>query len=139
MNKMQNNIVLPKFHKSGVYAIINKTRGKCYIDQANDIQNRVSTHLSQLRNNKHSIIELQKDFNNGDNFVFEIIKETPKYKIFLQKYQRRFIEAYYIRCMIELRIKIYNKSYKNAEKDFFWYAVRVDKEVESLKNKILFN
>jgi len=134
----QNTIKLPKFPKSGVYAIINITKRKCYIGQADNIQNRASTHISQLKHNKHSIKEMQEDFNNGDKFVFEIIKETPKYKIFVQKYQRRCIEAYYIQCMLELKIKIYNKSYKNADKDFFWYAVRLDKDVEKLRNKILF-
>lgn len=135
----QNNIKLPKSKNAGVYAIINKTKGKCYIGQSENIQNRASSHISKLKHNRHEIEEMQKDFNNGDRFIFKILKEIPCSKIFLSKYKRRCAESYYIRCMEELKIKLYNRNYKNAEKDFFWYVTRLDSDVEKIKKEIILN
>lgn len=105
-------------HFPGVYAIINKTKRKCYIGQADDLQNRLSVHQSKLKKGNHDIEEMQKDYNNGDIFVSEILSKTRKIKTFIGKYERRTIEQYYIRCMIELKIPLYNRD-KYTDKSFF--------------------
>lgn len=124
-------------HYPGVYAIINKTKRKCYIGQADDLQNRLSIHQSKLTKGKHDIQEMQKDYDSGDVFISQILAQTEKTNSFVGQYERRTIERYYIRCMEELEIKLYNRE-KYSDKSFFWYASRTDKNVSKLRNEILF-
>ena len=124
-------------HYPGVYVIINKTKGKCYIGQADDLQNRLSVHQSRLAKGKHDIQEMQKDYTNGDVFISRILARTERTNSFVEKYERRTIEQYYIRCMEELKIKLYNKE-KYSDKSFFWYACRTDKNISKLRCEILF-
>lgn len=124
-------------HFPGVYVIINKTKNKCYIGQADDVQNRLSSHQSKLTKGNHEITEMQKDYNNGDVFVSKILVKIEKTKTFVEKYERRTIEQYYIRCMEELKIPLYNRD-KYSNQSFFWYAVRTDKNIMELRKEILF-
>lgn len=124
-------------HFPGVYVLINKTKRKCYIGQANDVQNRLSVHQSNLTKGNHSVKEMQKDYDKGDVFISEIIAETKRTNSFVAKYERRTIEQYYIRCMMELNISLYNRN-KYTDKSFFWYAARTDKNISELRKLVLF-
>ena len=124
-------------HYPGVYVIINKTKRKCYIGQADDLQNRLSVHQSRLATGKHDIQEMQKDYTSGDVFFSRILAKTQKKNSFVVKYERRTIEQYYISCMEELKIKLYKKE-KYSDKSFFWYACRTDENISKLRGEILF-
>ena len=58
----------------GIYAIKNEINRKVYIGQSKNLSHRRSTHLYDLKNNKHKNKEMQKDYNdNPTAFKFEIL------------------------------------------------------------------
>ena len=63
-----------------IYCIINTANNNRYIGSAYDIAKRFSTHLRQLKTNKHHNIHLQRAFNKyGENcFVIEILTHEPR-------------------------------------------------------------
>ena len=63
--------------KSGIYKITNKRTGKSYIGQSQDIQKRLNQHKNELNRGDHHNPGLQRDFNMGDRFDFEVIEYTP--------------------------------------------------------------
>lgn len=57
-----------------VYALKNRATGKIYVGSTGDIQTRIQTHMSQLRNHKHHCRAMQADFDAyGDNFSFTVL------------------------------------------------------------------
>lgn len=63
-------------NNSGVYWIKNIINNKVYIGSTISFSKRKSQHLSELRNNKHRNIYLQRSFNKygNNNFIFEILE-----------------------------------------------------------------
>jgi len=61
----------------GVYTITNRLDGKMYVGSSNNIEGRISSHKSCLRNNNHKNAKLQNAVNKHDliNFDFEILEE----------------------------------------------------------------
>lgn len=61
----------------GIYRIRNLVNDKCYYGSAKNIKRRWSKHKSQLKNNRHENIILQRawDRYGEENFVFEVIEE----------------------------------------------------------------
>lgn len=61
--------------KSGIYKIINKINGKCYIGSSSNLQKRNKQHFNSLSKNKHYNQYLQRSFNKYgiSNFEFIII------------------------------------------------------------------
>lgn len=106
------NIRKQNSHFPGVYVIINKTKRKCYIGQADDLQNRLSSHQSKLSKGNHEIIEMQKDYNSGNVFISKILAKTEKTNSFVGKYERRTIKQYYIKFLcitgINIAIKVFS-------------------------------
>jgi len=71
---------MPYKHKfAGVYKIENIRNGKIYIGSTGHFYHRKAQHLHELRNGKHWILDLQKDFNVFGEcfFKFVLIKEMP--------------------------------------------------------------
>lgn len=64
--------------KSGIYSLVNRRTGKRYIGQSIDVQKREKEHFCMLKNGKHANNHLQRAWNNGDRFDFEIIEECPR-------------------------------------------------------------
>ena len=72
----------------GVYKIINKTNGKCYIGSSININNRWAKHKALLRHNKHENKKLQNAWNKygEENFQFIVVKECDN-EILLEEEQ----------------------------------------------------
>lgn len=60
---------------SGIYQIVNKINGKVYIGGTIDLRERFANHISELRNNRHHSIYLQRAYNKYgvESFYFEIL------------------------------------------------------------------
>ena len=59
----------------GIYRIVNKINGKCYVGQSTKIEQRWKDHISELINNRHHNVPLQRAWNKygACSFVFEIL------------------------------------------------------------------
>lgn len=65
---------------SGVYIIVNLKNCKCYIGSSRNIKRRLHEHEIALRHEKHKIKELQKDYNDGCNFIAYPLSEVELLK-----------------------------------------------------------
>lgn len=65
---------------SGIYTITNIENNKLYIGKTKNFYTRWSSHISNLRKNKHTSRHLQKAWNKyGENsFIFEILEECEE-------------------------------------------------------------
>lgn len=68
------------YMKSGIYTITNTIDGKMYVGRATYLTGRLSTHKSNLLNNKHQNIHLQRAWNKygAESFLFEVLVECEK-------------------------------------------------------------
>lgn len=81
---------------SGVYMIHNSVTGRNYIGSSRCVRGRIKTHLSALRGNRHSIEEMQEDFNKygEESFsfipLFEVSRDeyAPSLECFVMKVLR---------------------------------------------------
>jgi len=66
----------------GIYKIINKKNGKCYIGSSNDIRKRWNSHRCDLEANRHQSEHLQRSWNKhgSDNFDFLVVEEIAPQK-----------------------------------------------------------
>ena len=63
---------------SGIYSITCIENGKRYIGQSVDIQKRWATHSCALRNGTHVNVHLQRAWDKGNTFRFEILEECGR-------------------------------------------------------------
>lgn len=75
----------------GIYKIVNLINNKFYIGSSRNIKDRISHHLSELKNNKHTNTHLQNSYNKygKENFKFEVIEYCELTELLLK-------EEYYI-------------------------------------------
>lgn len=97
--KKNNEVVYP----SGVYVLENVTKHIFYIGSSLDLDRRHKSHISALRRNGHQVKEIQNDYNNGDYFIFGIIKY-----VYPDSRQLKTEEAYFIRQAIQNDVALYN-------------------------------
>ena len=85
----------------GIYKIVNLKNKKIYIGSSKNIERRWSEHKSDLKNNHHHSIRLQRDWNEyGENcfefIILELIKDEKelisKEQLYLDKY-KSYIEG----------------------------------------------
>lgn len=81
-------------NKSGIYIIINKITDKTYIGSSYNLIQRLSSHLSGLRKNKHSNVILQRNYNiyGESSFEFEVLEFCEKE--LLQAREQYFINQF---------------------------------------------
>lgn len=57
-----------------VYALVHVPTGKVYVGSSGDVETRITTHISKLRNHCHPCESMQKDFDNyGDGYRVYIL------------------------------------------------------------------
>lgn len=81
--------------KSGIYAIRNKSSGKIYIGQTQNIEKRLSAHFRELKTGTHHNFGLQKDY--AEN-IFECLVLILCDISELNKYEKFFIDFYSENC-----------------------------------------
>jgi len=79
-----------------IYKIVNSITNKIYIGQTLNGKMRWTQHLSALKNNRHHVLEMQKDYDEYGKEVFEwfIIETMKKDKILLEKRENEIIKQY---------------------------------------------
>lgn len=77
----------------GIYKIINKIDGKCYIGSSNNVKKRLYEHKRVLLKNKHHSILLQRAVNKHgiENFDFQLIEECDE-NMLIESEQKYFDE-----------------------------------------------
>lgn len=64
-----------------IYAIQHNVTKKIYIGKSKNIYKRYEQHLSALRHNNHSSVDMQKDFNKyGEDFSVFVLEEVENGK-----------------------------------------------------------
>ena len=63
--------------RCGVYKITNITKGLSYIGSSFDVDTRLHQHKFDFDKGAHDSRTMQKDFDNGDNFEFSILRIVP--------------------------------------------------------------
>lgn len=76
-NKRRPNGYVP--HESGIYRILNKINGKCYVGQSENIAKRWFHHRWELQRKKHINVYLQNawDKYGEENFEFQVLELCP--------------------------------------------------------------
>lgn len=66
--------------KSGIYCVINKINGKCYIGSAGNLSIRIKRHEYELKKNIHNNVYLQNAWNKygKENFCFFVLEYIEK-------------------------------------------------------------
>jgi hypothetical protein len=72
----------------GIYTITCLINNKIYVGHTENSGNRAAKHLNSLRINKHTVEELQKDYNKyGENsFLLEMLVECPKELLYSEEH-----------------------------------------------------
>lgn len=116
----------------GVYALVNHSKKKCYIGQTKNLKDRIACHVNTLDTGKHHCKELQEDYSNGDKIEIIILAETKEYSD-----DRKCLEDYYIMCLHERNIGLYNDlGQAKSDKNFFYRASFLDSNVGNLIKNI---
>lgn len=61
------------YRYAGVYKIENKRNGKVYIGSSENVEKRLSEHLSNLLRGTHHCKEMQKDFDDKHRMVTDVL------------------------------------------------------------------
>jgi|GEM_PF-6817761 GIY-YIG catalytic domain protein len=107
---------------------------KVYVGSTIDFQFRLNTHYKELLENKHSNVELQKDFKIFGvlNLRWEIIKEfkTPISRKELLEYESKYI------LLLKSYELGYNRTYITTSKENFYISERpLNKDITNLLNE----
>ena len=94
------------YYPSGIYMIRNMNNGRVYIGSSENIEKRWKQHQYQLKNNRHQNKNMQKDYNNGDYFIYGLIKDT-----FPDRRQLLLEENLMINRFIDNNIELYNAAF----------------------------
>lgn len=103
----------------GVYRIVNNVTNKMYIGQTVNFRRRVTEHKCDLKYNRHSNPELQRDYNKYglNSFKFELLEGCSKTKLlecetyWINYYGGKESEYLYNKC----DLSGHNKDYKHNQ------------------------
>lgn len=87
----------------GIYKIINKLNGDCYIGSSIKLKDRKTRHFRDLKNGVHHSIVLQRavDKYEIENFEFEIIEECSKEELLIkEQYYMDLLSPKYNICKV---------------------------------------
>lgn len=63
-----------------IYAIQHNETRKIYVGSSSDVENRYWSHMYALRSDKHTVEDMQEDFNEyGENYSLFILDEIHEY------------------------------------------------------------
>lgn len=121
-----------------IYRIINIRTKKSYIGNTKNLRTRLAEHIYTLKNNKHYNIQLQTDFNLGDEFQIEVLVVLKRDD---NRKKRNALEAYFVMRYNTLA-EGYNMVYTYRDKAHTIEAIKENAEYISLclgKNGIEWN
>ena len=94
---------------SGIYLIENKTQNKFYVGSSADIDRRLYDHFAALKSNRHTVKEMQEDYNKGDTFTSRTLKVLDsRVKNYLLDEEDKYIKEY------SKKGTMYNKVYSEC-------------------------
>ena len=82
---------MPK--RSGIYKITNTRTGESYIGQSVDVHKRKNQHRQELNKGTHHNYGMQRDYNRGDRFNFDVVEFTP-YLDEREKFYIKYFDTY---------------------------------------------
>lgn len=98
---------------SGIYRILNRVNGNCYIGSSLNIEKRYKHHLSTLRHNSSRCSILQKAFNKygEDNFEFQVLLCCkPEYRLYYEQELIRELDSQYnVFTNVEVKLEILDR------------------------------
>ena len=95
----------------GIYSITNTNNGKKYIGKSTNIELRLKTHFSALRNGSHASEYMQEDYSNGDIMESDIIKVCSKEELRNHESDAIYTEGVYksLKNKVDVDSFLYNK------------------------------
>lgn len=94
----------------GIYKITNTVNGKVYIGSSVDINGRLNSHRSDLRQNKHGNQHLQKAWNlyGEESFIFDVIEECDPQTV--RDVEQRYLDELFTKNHKDDFYNIYDKA-----------------------------
>lgn len=105
MAKLSNYFV-PSYCKSGIYAVINKSKMIAYVGQSTNIKRRAEQHKSKILNSNHEIEDINKD--GDDEFIFLVLHKF--YNEDVSKEKLVLYEKLYMLTLVKNGFRLYNKN-----------------------------
>ena len=150
------NYINPFNQLSGIYRILNKINGNCYIGSSLNVEKRYKHHLSILRHNSSRCSILQKAFNKygEDNFEFQVILCCkPEYRLYYEQQLIRELNSQYNvftnvsdsplrqftfteQSKLKMSIAHKGKNYQNSINTTYHWQIKVEFFQKNLKTKL---
>lgn len=150
------NYINPFNQLSGIYRILNKINGNCYIGSSLNVEKRYKHHLSTLRHNSSRCSILQKAFNKygEDNFEFQVILCCkPEYRLYYEQQLIRELNSQYNvftnvsdsplrqftfteQSKLKMSMRIKEKNYQNSINTTYHWQIKVEFFQKNLKTKL---
>lgn len=150
------NYINPFNQLSGIYRILNKINGNCYIGSSLNVEKRYKHHLSTLRHNSSRCSILQKAFNKygEDNFEFQVILCCKlEYRLYYEQQLIRELNSQYNvftnvsdsplrqftfteQSKLKMSIAHKGKNYQNSINTTYHWQIKVEFFQKNLKTKL---
>lgn len=150
------NYINPFNQLSGIYRILNKINGNCYIGSSLNVEKRYKHHLSTLRHNSSRCSILQKAFNKygEDNFEFQVILCCkPECRLYYEQQLIRELNSQYNvftnvsdsplrqftfteQSKLKMSIAHKGKNYQNSINTTYHWQIKVEFFQKNLKTKL---
>ena len=128
------HFAIPKYERSGIYAIINRTKGIAYVGESTNVKTRATQHKSQIKQGKHPIEELNRDKEDALCFVIlhKFYDKTPTQE------ELNFYEKLYMYEFSDNGYKLYNQQsmseWETTAHIACWIAGQICFDISALDN-----